>query len=239
MSLAKKNTRAGKFVKRLLDVLVAFTALVVVLPVLILAAIGIKGTSSGPVFYMAKRAGKGGEPFSMLKFRTMHVDSDKQSAITSPGDKRIFNFGLLLRTTKIDELPQFWNILVGDMSLVGPRPEDPKIVDRNYTDWMRETLLVAPGVTSPGAVYGYLFGDALLDDTDPEGSYARNLLPPKLALERAYLERASFFSDLGYIMLTAWAIVAHIMGRKVQLPQTDIDGACRWAPQGPYPKVRT
>lgn len=239
MSLAQKHTLAGRFSKRLFDILVASTALLVLLPVLILAAIGIKATSPGPVFYKAKRAGKGGEPFSMLKFRSMHVDSDKQSAITSPGDKRIFGFGLLLRKLKIDELPQFWNIVMGDMSLVGPRPEDPKIVDRDYTDWMRDTLLVAPGVTSPGAIYGYLFGDALLDDTDPEVSYARNLLPPKLALERAYLERADFFSDLGYMLLTAWAIVMHIMGREVQLPRADIDGACRWAPQGPYSSART
>ncbi len=239
MSLGENRTLAGRFFKRLFDALVASMALIALSPLLILAAIGIKATSPGPIFYKAKRVGKGAQPFAMLKFRTMHVDSDKQSAITAPSDKRIFGFGLLLRKLKIDELPQFWNIIVGDMSFVGPRPEDPKIVTKDYTTWMKETLLVTPGVTSPGAVYGYVFGDALLDDADPEGSYARNLLPPKLALERAYLERAGFLTDLGYILLTARAIVAHMTGRKVGLPQADVEGARRWAPQGPYPNVRT
>lgn len=224
--------------KRLFDIGLAAAALIALAPILVVAALGIKLTSPGPVLYVAKRAGLGGQPFAMLKLRTMHLDSDKQSAITAPGDKRIFAFGMLLRRLKIDELPQFWNILIGDLSLVGPRPEDPKIVDRDYTDWMRETLMVAPGVTSPGAVYGYVFGEALLDDTDPEGSYARNLLPPKLALERAYMQRASFIGDLGYVALTVWAIVAHVLGRKVHLPAADIAGAQAWAPQGPYPKAR-
>lgn len=225
-------------VKRLFDMAVAATALIVLFPVLIIAAVGIKLTSPGPIFYQAKRAGKEGIPFAMFKFRSMHVDSDKQSAITAPGDNRIFRFGLLIRKLKIDEIPQAWNVLVGDMSLVGPRPEDPKIVDASYTDWMYETLSVPPGLTSPGAVYGYILGDTLLDDDDPEGSYARALLPPKLALERAYLERATFVSDIGYGLLTVWAIFANVLGREVHLPEADIAGAKRWAPQGPYPSNR-
>ena len=94
---------------------------------------------------------------------------------------------------------------------------------------MHDTLRIRPGVTSPGAIYNYLMADTLLDDNDPEGSYARNLLPPKLALERAYLERASFFNDLGYVVLTARAIVAHVLGRDVRLPEADITNARRWA----------
>ena len=125
MNMAIKEMGNGKFLKRILDILVACTVLIVLMPVLVFAVIGIKATSPGPFFYKAKRAGKKGKPFLMLKFRSMHLNSDKQSAITSPGDKRIFRFGLMLRKTKIDELPQFWNILIGDMSLVGPRPEDP------------------------------------------------------------------------------------------------------------------
>lgn len=229
------RTPAGRIVKRLFDILVAAGALIVLSPVLIAAAIGIRATSPGPIFYKARRAGRGGDPFEMLKFRTMHVGADRQSAITAATDRRVFGFGGLLRRLKIDELPQFWNILIGDMSLVGPRPEDPRIVARDYTGWMKETLLVLPGVTSPGAVYGYVFGEALLDDDDPEGSYARRLLPPKLALERAYLERAGFLGDLGYILLTALAILAHVAGREVRLPRADIAAARRWAPQGPFP----
>lgn len=238
MSLAHRRFWVGRLLKRGFDVGVALVALLLTSPLLVFAAVGILLTSPGPIFYRAARTGIGGEPFAMLKFRTMHIGSDRQSAITAPGDTRIFGFGALLRKLKIDELPQFWNILRGDMSFVGPRPEDPKIVARDYTDWMRETLEVVPGVTSPGAVYGYIYGDALLEDANPEESYARNLLPPKLALERAYIERAGFLSDLQYMLLTAWAIVAHMLTRQVRLPRADIEGARRWAPQGPYPSDR-
>ncbi|MGK0257987.1 MAG: lipopolysaccharide/colanic/teichoic acid biosynthesis glycosyltransferase [Candidatus Azotimanducaceae bacterium] len=220
----------GQFMKRAVDVIVSLVALAVTSPILLLSGLGIKIASPGPVFYKARRAGKHGRVFSMLKFRTMHVGSDKASAITAPSDQRVFRFGVWLRRLKIDEIPQFWNILTGEMSLVGPRPEDPKIVQCEYKDWMYETLLVSPGVTGPGSVYGYIFGDALLEDADPEGSYTRNLLPPKLALERAYMERAGFMSDLGYLLLTVRAIFAHIFRRDIVLPKQDIEGAGKWVP---------
>lgn len=238
MAFVDRRGVPGHFVKRVVDGSVALSALLVLSPVLAIAALGIKMTSPGPIFYRARRIGKGGTVFSMLKLRTMHVNSDRASAITAPGDRRIFGFGLWLRRLKIDELLQFWNILTGDMSLVGPRPEDPKIVERDYTEWMRETLLVAPGVTGPGSVYGYLYGDALLDAADAEGSYARNLLPPKLALERAYMERAGVLGDLGYILLTAAAILATILGRKLPLPATDVALARRWAPDGHFSEAQ-
>jgi lipopolysaccharide/colanic/teichoic acid biosynthesis glycosyltransferase len=239
MSFVDNRGFRGHLVKRIVDVSVALMALLLSFPVLLGAALGIMLTSPGPIFYKARRVGKGGKIFSMLKFRTMHVNSDLSSAITAPDDRRIFRFGLWLRRLKIDELPQLWNILTGDMSLVGPRPEDPKIVERDYEDWMHETLLVSPGVTGPGSIYGYVYGDALLDACDPEGSYARNLLPPKLALERGYMERAGLKSDLGYILLTAWAIVAHMLRRDLSLPQVDIDAARLRAPKGPYANART
>lgn len=220
--------------KRTVDGIVALIALLITLPISLFAALGVKIASPGPVFYRARRIGKNGQQFYMLKFRTMHVNSDQMSAITAPSDSRIFGLGIWLRRLKIDEIPQLLNILVGEMSLVGPRPEDPKIVERDYSSWMHETLLVTPGVTGPGSVYGYIFGDALLDESDPESSYARNLLPPKLALERAYMDRAGLISDLGYILLTLWAIIAHMLGRDVHLPLTDIEAALKWAPQGPY-----
>jgi len=159
----------------------------------------------------------------------MHVAQKEYSLITSPRDNRIFPFGNLIRRLKIDELPQFWNILNGNMSLIGPRPEAPDIVEKHYTGWMYETLRNRPGVTSPGAIYNYLMADTLIDYNDPEGSYVRNLLPPKLALERAYLERANFLSDLGYIVVTACAIFAHVFGRGVRLPEKDVVAAQRWA----------
>ena len=223
-----RRSWSGRLCKRGFDCLVALIAMVICVPLFIFAAIGIKLTSKGPLFYKASRSGIRNVPFAMLKFRTMHIGSDKESAITRTEDKRIFRFGLLLRKLKIDELPQLFNVLSGDMSLVGPRPEDPKLVDLYYRDWMHETLLVAPGITGPGSVYGYIYGDQLLDDTDPEGSYARALLPAKLALERAYLERADFISDLRYMFLTAWAIVANILGRDVMIPRAETETARRW-----------
>lgn len=233
MTVAHRRAKIDIVIKRTFDIFVAAVALVLLSPLLIVAAIGIKMTSPGPIFYMAKRAGLNAHPFSMIKFRTMHVGTDIQSAITAPSDKRIFGFGNILRKLKIDELPQFWNILVGDMSVVGPRPEDPKIVDQAYTDWMRETLEVLPGVTSPGAIYGYIFGNAILDDADPEGSYVNQMLKPKLALERAYIERASFHRDIKYMILTAWAIFAHLFSLQVLLPKKDISEARRWSNEIP------
>lgn len=220
--------------KRLFDIAIAALALLVSAPFIAVAALGIKLTSTGPIFYQARRVGRNRTEFTMYKLRTMHVLPIETSSITSPDDNRIFPFGNLIRRLKVDELPQFWNILIGNMSLVGPRPEAPSIVDISYTDWMHETLRSRPGLTSPGAIYNYNKANILLDASDPEGSYARSLLPPKLALERAYLERATFFSDLGYILLTAWAILVHLLGRDAYLPRVDIANARRWAPQGPY-----
>lgn len=225
--------------KRLFDIAAAVFALLISAPFIAVAAIGIMLTSPGTIFYRARRVGRNGEVFTMYKLRTMHVDQSKTSSITSPEDSRIFPFGALIRRLKLDELPQFWNIVNGNMSLVGPRPEAPDIVEKHYTDWMHETLRIRPGVTSPGAIYNYIMADTLLDDGDAEGSYARKLLPPKLALERAYQERASFISDLGYVVLTAWAILAHVLGREVRLPEADVVNARRFAPQGPYPSDLT
>ena len=216
--------------KRLFDIAVAAFALLLAAPFIVVAAIGIMLISPGPIFYRARRAGRDGALFTMYKLRTMHVAQTEASSITAPGDNRIFPFGNLIRRLKIDELPQFWNILNGNMSLVGPRPEAPDIVEKHYSDWMHETLRIRPGVTSPGAIYNYLMADILLDNNDPEGSYVLNILPPKLALERAYLSRANFFSDLGYVVLTAWAIVAHVLGRDVRLPENDVTNARCWAP---------
>jgi lipopolysaccharide/colanic/teichoic acid biosynthesis glycosyltransferase len=224
--------------KRLFDIVVALAALAVAAPLILISAIGIKVGSPGPVFYKACRIGRNGAAFNMFKLRTMHLAQGSASPITAPEDNRIFPLGNLLRKLKIDELPQFWNILSGDMSLVGPRPEAAEIVERHYTDWMRETLRIRPGVTSPGALYNYRMADLLLDVADPEGSYARKMLPPKLALERAYMERANFISDLGFLVLTARAIVAHARGNDISLPQADVAAALCWAPEGPYPNTR-
>jgi len=199
--------------KRIFDIIVSGLVLLVVWPVILLAAIITKIVSPGPSFYLAKRVGKDGEIFEMYKLRSMHLASDTGMAITAPGDKRIFPFGQIVRKTKIDELPQFWNVLIGDMSIVGPRPEDPQIVADHYTGWMQETLETRPGITSPGAVFGYLEGDEYLLGGDVERAYVNKLLPQKLKIELDYLRRASFVKDIGVIYQTARAIVVTALKR--------------------------
>lgn len=203
---------------RLFDVLVATIAIVLASPVLLFGAVGVHLSSPGPVFYRAQRSGLGGRPFTMLKLRSMHVRTDQGSAITAPNDARIFPLGSFLRKSKIDELPQFLNVILGDMSIVGPRPEDPRIVREHYKPWMMETLTVKPGVTSPATLFGYTHGDAYLDPADPEGSYAARQLPIKLAIEIAYLRHRTFGGDLLVIARTA-AVIAQLLAGRREFPE--------------------
>jgi lipopolysaccharide/colanic/teichoic acid biosynthesis glycosyltransferase len=202
-------------VKRLLDIALAALGLALVAPVLALAALGIRLSSPGPVLYRARRVGRGGSCFTMYKLRTMHQRQPGQaSRITGQDDPRVFPLGGLLRRTKIDELPQLFNVLRGDMSLVGPRPEDPDIVERHYTPLLRETLAVRPGLASPGSLYHYTHGDALLAGGDPETAYVERLLPLKVALDVVYVRHASLHSDVRIIGRTLSTIGACVVGRR-------------------------
>src|SRR5256884_6039922 len=168
--------------KRLLDIVLAALGLALVAPVLALAALGIRLASRGPVLYRARRMGRAGAPFTMYKLRTMHQRRPAPaSRITGQDDPRVFPLGAWLRRTKIDELPQLFNVVRGDMSLVGPRPEDPAIVVRHYAPVHRETLAVRPGLASPGSIYNYTHGERLLLSGQPERDYVDRLLPLKLA----------------------------------------------------------
>jgi len=144
----------------------------------------------------------------------MRLDADKGSAITSPNDDRIFPFGSFLRASKIDELPQLLNILTGDMAFVGPRPEDARIVAESYTDAMRETLRVRPGLTSPGTLHYMRNFGALVVDGDAEKSYLDGALAEKLEMDRHYLARQTIISDLTIIAQTAWLIVRRLASRR-------------------------
>ena len=199
--------------KRLFDVVAAAVALVVFAPVLAFAAIGIRLASPGPVLFRARRAGRGGRPFTMYKLRTMHVAAPG-GPITAADDPRVFRFGRLLRRTKIDELPQLLNVLRGDMAVVGPRPEELAIVERYYTPVHHLTLRVRPGLASPGSLYQYTHGDALLAGGDPEERYVTRVLPVKLALELAYVRRASLAYDCAIIARTIWVIAGIVTGRR-------------------------
>ena len=201
-------------VKRLFDVVFATAAIVILAPVFLLAAIAIRITSPGPVLYQARRTGRGGDDFVMYKFRTMHVVQKSHSVITGTHDARIFPVGRILRATKIDELPQLFNVLLGQMSIVGPRPEDPAIVAKYYGPLGHETLTVRPGLASYGSLYNYTHGQLLLDDSDPENSYVRQLLPIKLALEVVYVRHGSLSSDLGIIIRTLLTIISIAVGKR-------------------------
>ncbi|HUR78159.1 MAG TPA: sugar transferase [Acidimicrobiales bacterium] len=188
--------------KRVFDRVCAAAALLALTPVLLLAALAIRLSSPGPVLYRATRAGLSGTPFAMFKFRTMRVGSDAASRITAGSDTRIFPVGRVLRRLKLDELPQLVNVLRGEMSIVGPRPEDVSIVEQHYTPWMMETLEMAPGITSPGALHGTLLGEERIGSDDPEHDYVLHVLPLKLALELNYVRHASMALDLQVVVRT-------------------------------------
>ena len=201
-------------VKRLLDVVLSGVGLALVAPVLAIAALGIRLASPGPVLYRARRVGRAGAPFTMYKLRTMHQRRPgRASRITGQDDPRVFPLGALLRRTKIDELPQLFNVLRGDMSIVGPRPEDPDIVEWHYTPLLRETLAVLPGLASPGSLYHYTHGDALLASGDPETAYVERLLPLKVALDVVYVRHATLRTDVRIIARTLSTIAACLGGR--------------------------
>ncbi len=212
-------------VKRLFDVIIATLALLLLAPVFLAAAIAIRITSPGPVLYQARRTGRGGVGFVMYKFRSMHVVQKSQSVITGTHDARIFPVGRILRATKIDELPQLFNVLLGQMSIVGPRPEDPAIVAKHYGPLGHETLTVRPGLASYGSLYNYTHGQLLLDDSDPETSYVNQLLPLKLALEVVYVRNHSLAIDLRIIARTLMTIVFIAAGKRNFLEPIEVQAA--------------
>jgi len=181
--------------KRVFDIIAALIMLVLLGPVLLLVALAIKLTSPGPVLYKAKRVGQGGRLFYMYKFRTMVVGADQVGPrLTYRGDPRVTPIGRFLRKSRLDELPQLINVLMGEMSLVGPRPEDPLYVAR-YTDEQREVLSVRPGITGLSQLR-YHNEASLLDGADLDRRYMEVILPIKLALDRDYIRRRSFSFDL-------------------------------------------
>jgi lipopolysaccharide/colanic/teichoic acid biosynthesis glycosyltransferase len=203
-------------VKRLFDVVCAAVALIATAPLIGLAAIGIKLSDPGPVFFRARRLGYLGREFTMFKLRTMRHSANGTGGplITGHQDDRISPFGRILRRTKIDELPQLFNVLRGDMAIVGPRPEDPAIVRQHYSSTDLETLGVRPGLASPGSLYQFTSGEKLLHADDPEAHYVDKLLKTKLALDRVYIRHASLRRDFEIIGRTLWTIGGVAVGRR-------------------------
>jgi lipopolysaccharide/colanic/teichoic acid biosynthesis glycosyltransferase len=201
--------------KRLLDIVFASVAFLFSAPLFVFAALGIRISSPGPIFYRALRVGQNGKIFTMYKFRTMDpARSSLRSSITARNDPRIFPFGNLLRRSKIDELPQLINILKGEMSIVGPRAEDPQIVREHYRSAHFETLTVLPGLASPGSLFNFTHGEHLIGCDSPEQYYVGQLLSKKLALDTVYVREASLRYDLAVILRTVWAITSMAFGKR-------------------------
>lgn len=192
--------------KRTFDVLASAGGLVLVSPLLGLIALAIRLTSPGPVFYASSRVGLGGKTFNMLKFRTMVPNADAVGPLVTAGDDpRITSIGRYLRRTKLDELPTLWNVLKGDMSIVGPRPENPQSASL-YTEAQRRIWTVRPGITSL-ATLKYRHEERLLAGAvDLDDAYF-HLMQDKLALELEYVQRQSFWLDLRIIMHTLAAVL--------------------------------
>jgi lipopolysaccharide/colanic/teichoic acid biosynthesis glycosyltransferase len=193
--------------KRTLDLVVGVPVLVVATPVIGVAAIAMRLSGDvGPVFYRAGRIGEGGRPFTALKLRTMRVgDAGSGAAVTAAGDQRITGLGRVLRRTKFDELPQLWNVIKGEMSLVGPRPEDPRFVD--WTSPVHRTVFSArPGITGPAQI-AFRDEESMLAADDVERAYVERILPLKLELDATYLQNRSLSGDLAILARTVRAVL--------------------------------
>jgi len=197
------------FGKRLFDAITCSAALFVLSPLLLLVGIAVRLTSDGPALFSQTRIGRFERPFRIFKFRTMQVTrGDSGSLITAAGDSRVTPLGRWLRVTKIDELPQLLNVVVGQMSLVGPRPEVPKYT-ATYSDRQKHIFLVRPGITSLGINFDE--ERLLADAADKESLYVSTILPAKLAADLAYCERISFVEDQRVIFETVAKVVQRIV----------------------------
>jgi lipopolysaccharide/colanic/teichoic acid biosynthesis glycosyltransferase len=184
-----------------LDLIASGMGLLILSPVFLVIGLMVKLTSAGPVFYRAERVGQGGHFFKLHKFRSMYLDADRHGpGITAKNDPRITPLGRFLRRTKLDELPQLIDVLRGEMSLVGPRPEDPRYVAL-YSPLQRQVLVVRPGITSPASLH-YREEETLLSGEDWETTYVREILPHKLAIDLAYLRQRTLWTDLTLILKT-------------------------------------
>ena len=203
----RERVRVG--VKRTLDVVVAGLLLLAVLPIALLVALAIKLDSPGPVFYRARRVGHRGRPMAMLKFRKMRHDASGP-ALTADDDGRFTRVGAWLAKSKLDELPQLWNVLRGDMSLIGPRPEDPTFVAMHPAEFL-DVLRMRPGMTGLSQI-AFAEESRILDDDDPTGHYITRILPQKLEMDRLYSTKYQLRTDLSIL---TWTLVAVCLRREV------------------------
>ena len=199
-----------RWAKRTFDIVLSLLGLIVTMPIWIAAVIGIEISDPGPVFYMAQRIGRDNKPFKMFKFRSMRVDNKADEKNFKAAVSRIFPFGEVMRRYKIDELPQLLNIIMGDMSIVGPRPAAKDQLEIVRGGRFSRTAEVLPGLTGPGALLDYIYGDTV----ESEEEYIEKVLLLRLELELYYVDARGPLYDLKIIWYTVVCIFCQIIGRE-------------------------
>jgi lipopolysaccharide/colanic/teichoic acid biosynthesis glycosyltransferase len=195
-----------KYGKRIFDFIASLIGLILLSPFLVIIGILVKLSDKGPIFYRSKRVGQNFKSFYLLKFRTMVVNAEKLGpSVTKGGDQRITKIGKFLRKTKLDELPQLWNVIKGEMSIVGPRPEVEKYISF-YKDDYKEILKIKPGITDYAAIKFRNEEEILAEFKDVEKAYIENVLPEKIKLYKTYLNEIGFLADLKIIFKTLWGV---------------------------------
>lgn len=193
--------------KRLFDIVASSLGLIVLSPLFVVLAVWIKADSEGPIFYRQTRVGRNNKDFRLFKFRSMRPGSDRAGLITVGGrDPRVTRSGYYIRKYKLDEFPQLINVLKGDMSLVGPRPEVRKYVDM-YTADQKRVLSVRPGITSLASIRYRNENDILAASEDPDRTYIEQVMPDKLAIDLEYVEHAGLLTDIKLIFTTFREII--------------------------------
>lgn len=206
-------------IKRTFDIISSSLGLVLLSPVLLIVACLIKREDGGPVFYKGTRIGQSGTPFKMFKFRTMVVNADQLGgASTSDDDRRITNTGKMIRKWKLDEIPQLINVFLGEMSVVGPRPEVKHYVDM-FTEQEKQILSVRPGITDWASLWNSDEGAALKGSADPEKTYMEEIRPTKLKFQLQYVQEHSLWTDFKIVWMTLWTVLS---GKRFEIPIPDL-----------------
>ena len=197
------STRSSALLKRSFDIIISTIALVLFAPIFVLISVAIKRDSPGPVLYKGLRLGRNGRSFNIIKFRTMSETPQSYSGprVTAHDDPRITRVGRWLRDTKLNEFPQFWNVLKGEMSLVGPRPEDPEFAQKWPRAAWNDILSVRPGITSPATIQ-YINEEKFLSIHNVEQKYLAELSPDKVKLDQLYIRDRSLLLDLNILFRT-------------------------------------
>ena len=198
-------TRYPEWLKRAFDLLLSIALAIVLLPLGLLVAFAVRLNSPGPALFRQQRVGKNGQLFRLYKFRSMRI-GDSGITVTAEGDSRITSLGRFLRHLKIDELPQLINVIKGDMSLVGPRPEVPEYVER-YTPEQREVLTIRPGITGPAQLEFRDEEKLLAGRPDVKSFYLSEVMPRKLEIDRQYVRERSLILDIKILLRTAAAVL--------------------------------